>query len=100
MSSGAKAGIGVGVALGAVAVIILIAWILLRRRSNQREDENTKEMPFQNHEPYTDDADYNELRGDKSPLHPDQGKQGYYGLAEMDGSAAHSGRAEVSADNG
>ncbi|KAF2096057.1 hypothetical protein NA57DRAFT_78827 [Rhizodiscina lignyota] len=38
LSTGAKAGIGVGAALGALVVIGLIAWFLLRRRSSKKAE--------------------------------------------------------------
>lgn len=37
LSTGAKAGIGVGAALGAIAIIGLIAWFLLRRRKGKKD---------------------------------------------------------------
>ena len=39
LSTGAKAGIGVGVALGAIAVVSLIAFFLLRRRRRQKQQQ-------------------------------------------------------------
>lgn len=38
LSTGAKAGIGVGVAVGAIAVIAALVWFLLRRRRRRKEE--------------------------------------------------------------
>lgn len=37
LSSGAKAGVGVGVAMGAIAIIALLAWLFMSRRKKQQQ---------------------------------------------------------------
>lgn len=75
LSTGGKAGLGVGIAAGALAVFALIAWFLLRRRKDPdgNEDETSpiymgpipRELP-PNNEVYEKPGDGAAMRHEKS----------------------------------
>lgn len=84
LSTGAEAGIGIGVALGVCAVVgFTLLWY--SRRKPEPEAYDTKDFAMQEQIAYPSDADVNEMESYNTARRSNGGKEGYHDLAEMDG---------------